>query len=383
MTPSRAQFRDPARYAAAVVSELASPLLRAYGTVRANRAATDPARWRRGLILGSGHIGDVLYRTCSLEQLARGLPLCTWSYLTTADGAEILRGNPAISHVLPLNRETAVDFVQPHSADSLRQHDFDVALCTDNIQHHRGLWLATQLGIPNRVAFAQKGFSGLATIPVITPRASWPAQIRAMINAVTGTTNMSGLRPSVYLDADDLMAARIEWNTLAYADASLTIAASVFSRQRLGAIAPSLFIALLRDVLDLCPGARILLTGTASEQSDLTAIARELGPRTLVRAGTLSLRGFAAFLALCDCFVGVDSGPRHLANAAGIPVFFVRNMAVPEIETGKYCDGEIDIAPPGQYLSDADAARSLKAVDFRRLASAIVTAAKQRHAALL
>jgi len=329
--------------------------------------------------MGSGHIGDVLYRTCSLEQLTRGLPACQWSYLTTHDGAEILRGNPAIADILAFNRETAADFVPPFSTKDLRAGNFDVVLCTDNIAHHRALWLSVRLGIPNRVAFVQKGFSALATIPVTTTRASWPEQIRIMVDKITGSTGTEPLRPHIYLNATDRAAAQSEWGDLANPDATLTIASAVTTRQQLGAPPQSLLHGILRSVLEQAPRARVVLTGTSADSQTLAQLAADLGPRALVSAGRLQLREFAAFLTLCDAFVGSDSGPRHLANAADIPVFFLRNMAVPEIEAGRYCETETDIAPPGQYLSRAEAARRLEAVDHRAIASAIVAAAVAQH----
>jgi len=379
MIPDSAQFRDRTHYLAAVATEVAAPLLRSYASARAHGVAVPPLEWRRGLIMGSGHIGDVLYRTCSLERLARGLPSCKWSYLTTRDGGEILQGNPALTEVLAFNRETAVDFVPPYSARELRAREFDVVLCTDNIAHHRALWLAARLGIPNRVAFVQKGFSGLATLPVVTARAPWPEQIRTMVDAITGTTDATPLRPRMYLGPADSNDAQLEWDNLPHPDASLTLAAAITTRQRLGTLPHSLLHGILRCVLEQAPRARVVLTGTSADAARLGAMAAALGPRALVSAGRLKLRSFSAFLTLCDAFVGADSGPRHLANAAGIPVFFVRNMGAPEIETGRYCDTEFDIAPPGEYLPQPAVTHSLESVDHRAVANAIIAAARARR----
>ncbi len=378
--PDRGQFRDTGRYLAAVASEVVAPVLRAYAGSRARGPVVTPREWRRGVIVGSGHIGDVLYRTCSLELLAHGLPQCRWTYVTTEDGAEVLLGNPALVEVLPFNRETASDFAPPYSAADLRTRDFDVALCTDNIEHHRALRMVTDIGIPNRVAFVQKGFSGLATVPIRPDRASWPAQFRTMVNCITALTDATPLRPRMYLTETDRSSARAEWESLPYSDASLTVSAAVTTRQRVGLIPRALFVAILRHVLEIRPETRIVLSGIKSDAAELQTVASELGARALVRPGTLSLRSFAAFLELCDGFLGPDSGPRHLANAAGIPVFFVRNLAAPEIETGRYCESETDIAPHGQYLSSADAARCLESVDPAYVAQALVAAAVQHRA---
>ncbi len=379
MIPDRAQFRDTTRYAAAVATEIVAPLLRAYAAFRVHGTATSPDAWRRGLIVGSGHIGDVLYRTCSLGHLIDGLPLCSWSYLTTRDGAAILRNTPRLGEVLPFNGDGATDFLRPHTRRELRERGFDVVLCTDNIQHHRCLSLAIQLGIPNRVAFVQKGFSGLTTYPVRTQRASWPAQIRAMFEQVTGSPDASELRPRLYIIPEERDAALREWNALPFGDAVITVVVSMTSRQSIGVFPTELFVSILRAVLQLCPGARVILTGTQSESAALNSVAAEIGSRVIVRAGTLPLREFAAFLSLCDVFLGADSGPRHLANAACVPVFFVRNLAVPEIEAGTYCGTETDIAPPGQYLSRTTAIGRLDGVDRNIVASAMIAAARRRQ----
>lgn len=291
--------------------------------------------------------------------------------------AQILRGNPALHEILPLCEAGAANSVTAAGLAQLRARNFDVVLCTDNIRHYEALQLSLALGIPNRVAFVQKGFSGLATVGVRTARASWPAQTREMVNVVTGTRDDSPLRPRIYLDSKDVAAADAAWAALPFPAAALTIATAVTTRQSVGLFPPLLFVAILRAVLRIEPDARILLAGASGDDATLHAVADELGPRAVVRAGTLALRTFADVVSRCNAFLGSDSGPRHLANAAAIPVFFVRNMSVPEIEAGRYCDTEIDIAPPGQYLSAAVTSRALDSIDVVAVASAVVAAARE------
>lgn len=376
MIPDRAQFRDTHRYLAAVASEMARPALRAYARARTGRAPSTPDTWRRGVILGAGHIGDVLYRTCSLQALHEGLPGCRWTYATTAAGAELLHGNPALDDVIVVDGPGALP-------ERLARERFDVALCSDNIEHHAGLMVALRARIPNRVAFGSKGLTGLATLAVPTPRASWPAQFQRMVRAVTGETPTWPLRPRVYLTDADCTIAERAWASLPFSDAPITIALAVTTRQRIGVFPLTLFRDVLLHVLAIEPRARLLLTGSAADQPALQDLAASVGPRAVI-AGPLGLRAFVALLQHCDAFLGSDSGPRHMANAAGIPVFFVRNMAVPEIEAGRYCETETDLAPPGQYLSPAANDAALATMDTAAAATAIVTAARARrsHAAL-
>lgn len=371
--PDRAQFRDTSRYLAAVASEIARPALRAYARAHSHGAATPPTTWRRGVILGAGHLGDVLYRTCSLEQLHAGLPECRWTYLTTPAGAELLRGNPALDGVIVDNGAGVTQ--------QLAGGRFDVALCSDNIQHYASLLSAVRAGIPNRVAFGSKGLTGLATIPVPVRRSSWPAQFQRMVSAVTGAARTWPLRPRVHVTDADEQEARAAWDALLLPDAPLTIAVAVTSRQRLGVFPLALFERILASVLEIEPRARAVLAGTAEDRAALDQLASDIGPRAVI-APTVGVRAFVALLRRCSAFLGSDSGPRHMANAAGIPVFFVRNMAVPEIEAGRYCDTEVDLAPPGQYLTAAQNIAALETVDTRSAAAALVGAARQRRATL-
>jgi len=378
MRPDRSQFRDAHRYLAAVASEVVRPALRAYARSRSRGAPTSPAQWRRGVILGATHIGDVLYRTCSLAQLHEGLPACRWTYVATSVGAELLAGNPALSDVLVVGDGDPT--LAQHLPQRLAQADFDVALCSDNIQHHTGLGTAVRAGMPNRVAFGSKGLTGLATVAVPVRRAPWPEQFAQMVRAVTSATEPWPLRPHVHLAESDAREAAAVFDTLPHPDASLTLAAAVTTRQRLGVFPPSLFAEILRRAVALEPSLRIVLTGSGDDRAALDAVATAVGDRATITAGALKVRATVALLSRCDAFLGSDSGPRHMANAAGIPVFFVRNMAVPEIEAGRYCDSEVDLAPPGQYLSAVANIAALERIDPSAAAVSLVAAARRRRA---
>ncbi|MCF7907849.1 MAG: glycosyltransferase family 9 protein [Candidatus Omnitrophica bacterium] len=63
----------------------------------------------------------------------------------------------------------------------------------------------------------------------------------------------------------------------------------------------------------------IVLIGATSEKEEAKELAAELGIIDLV--GTMSLRNLAAFMKYnCSAFVGLDSGPMHLASLFKIPV---------------------------------------------------------------
>lgn len=379
--PYRRDFRDRTNYLAAVASELAAPVLRRWANGRSRGTPAAPTEWRTGLIVGHGHIGDVLYRTCSLGALAGGLQRCRWSYLTTEAGAEVLRGNPALYDTLPWMSGVNPSSTGPSHVEALRTRQYDVILCTESVRHHTALRLALRLGIPNRVAFVHKGLSALVTYPVRLPHPmSRPAQFREMVASLTGMPIDEPLRPKVFPAPADHEAADIAWKRFGFAPHERVIACSMTTRQHTGRTPPQFFIDILQTVLERDPDVRIVLCGTLDDGRTLRTAADALGPRAVLCVGALSILGYAAFLQKCRAFFGSDSGPRHLANAAGIPVVFVRNLATSAVEAGTYCSTEWDAAPSGEYLTDAQIEIELGRVNRLGVAARLVKIAAATHA---
>ena len=67
-------------------------------------------------------------------------------------------------------------------------------------------------------------------------------------------------------------------------------------------------------------GGRILLLGGSGDRTRAQRICDEIGQGAENMAGSCSLPQTIALLKRCSLYVGDDSGPMHLASAAGIPV---------------------------------------------------------------
>jgi ADP-heptose:LPS heptosyltransferase len=370
----RSDFRDGSRYAIGVASELMAPVLRHIARRMSRGEPAAPATWRNALIVGNGHIGDVLYRTCALDALAAGLPSCRWSYLTTELGSEVLDGNPALYDALPWMLHASPGSVPRPHFEALRTRQFDAVLCTEGVNHETALWLALKLGVPNRVAFVHKGLSGLTTFPVRLPHPmSRPAQFRELVAQVTGRSVEGPLRPRIYPTPSDHAVAEAEWRRLGYKNGTRVIACSITTRQAIGKTPALFFRDVLREIVSLDPAIHIVMCGTLDDGPTLRATADAVGPQARLSVGQLSVRAYAAFLERCLGFFGSDSGPRHLANAAGIPVTFVRNLGTSSVEAGAYAPGEYDAAPEGsEYLSDAAIAEALRCVNPRVVAQRVL-----------
>jgi heptosyltransferase-2 len=347
---------------------MVAPLLRCSAQLHCG-AATPKATWRKGLLIGANHIGDILYRTSSLMQLAKGLPGCTWDILAPDPAAQVLEGNPAIRKI----HQMEIPSFESEGFMKLKQVQYDVAICYDTGMYTRPLLTATVLGIPNRVGYVHKGFSGLVTHPVaIKYPQSYPAYFRDLVAQLTLQETNWDLRPKVTLTDQDHRKAEALWSDLKLADDRPVLACFVTTRQPTGVWPLEKF----RETLELLHGsstAQIVLCGAAQDAEKLKLLQSSLSLPVSINAGRLELRALIAFLTKCHVVLSTDSGPRHLANAAGVPVVFVRNPWFSSKEAGIYCpDSEYDMAPDLEFVIPKNQGAYWQNVTVEAVASKVV-----------
>jgi ADP-heptose:LPS heptosyltransferase len=122
------------------------------------------------------------------------------------------------------------------------------------------------------------------------------------------------------------------------------------------------------------PGFTVVFCGTAGDRPVLEKARTAWQGKSFVMAGDLSLLGVVLLLQKCRAVVTTDSGPRHLSNASGVPVYFVRNPWFSPIEAGVYCpETEYDGAPvTGQIAPELQKAW-FEEVDLAAMASHLAT----------
>ncbi len=360
----------------AVFSEWFAGGLAAYAKRRVRREPTPRTEWKRILITGDNHVGDVLIRTPSLPALRKGFPRAELFFLTSTSSAPLLERNPNLDHVLAYANTDSPFEISPEHQQRLRGLGFDATLITNPVRYWPYLKLAIDLGIPNRVAFTHKGLSGWVTHPVpINFPDKIPAYVRAFVAHLTNAAPSWSLRPQIFLQEQDFAEAENASRSLGLSDQA-TVAAFFCTARQTAELWPAERWAecmrLLRRKLD----SEIVLIGTAADQNHLTTVAARSGVPCLLMAGTLGLRGLAAFLGKCTVIVCPDSGSRHLGNAANTPVVFLRNLAVLQEEEAPYCETDRDaIETPSGRLSRAKQREVLRTVSAEHVSTLAVAQA--------
>ena len=330
-----ATFRHWRNLFAARTSEWASPLLKGAAAFRSRARPTPPASWRRGILLGADHIGDVLYNTASLPALAEAFPECQWHYVVSAPAREILAHNPFIKSCV-----SSPEMLGP----------VDVAICYNSGGYWRELIRATKGGIPNRVGYVHKGFSALVTYPIeINYPQPYPAYFRDLIARLTALSPAWSLRPQVFPSREDEERAQTLWQELALDPTRPVLACFVTSRQSAGVWPPEKFgLAIQR--IEKERDIQTILLGAPEDLPVLEDLKRTFNLNSRVAAGRLHLLSLVCFLKKCAAVLSTDSGPRHLANAAGVRVIYVRNISFSKVEAGRYCETEFDLAPDVEFV---------------------------------
>ncbi|HSY82243.1 MAG TPA: glycosyltransferase family 9 protein [Gemmatimonadaceae bacterium] len=348
----------------AYCSEIVGPLLRVAARMRADGPPTPPATWRRVVILGSSHIGDVLYRTSSLAALRRAFPDAHITYACASDTRALLDTNPDIDAVLALDDDERSWPWSERVRSMFRAQRFDAALCTNHHVYHADLMLAAVSGIPNRVAFVHKGFSGLATVPIPGnfPRPS-PMYFRSMVASLAGTAPDWPLDPVLHLTAQDRAEADAAMAEMALDEGRITVACTLTVRQQATLVWPAEQYLVALEALNRVMPLQVAFCGSQGDAALLHGVAARASFPSRVLAGRLGLRALGVFLSRCDGLLAADSGPRHIANAVRTPVVFIRSLSASRAESGQYSDNEIDLAPEGDFLPLAEQGVRLSRID--------------------
>jgi ADP-heptose:LPS heptosyltransferase len=375
--PRRSAYAETSKYLLGVASEVAAPLLRLGAVALCGATATPPSEWRRGIILGENHIGDVLFRTPSLPHLQRLLPDCEWTYLAAPHAVEILRGNPHVTRTVAARRSATRWHVDKQTVADLRRGSFDVALCTGAKAHYLDIALAIALRIPNRVGFTHKGLSGLVNHPVPTDHPiPLAAYFRTMVAHLGGVRPDWELRPRVYASDGDVAAADEAWGELGLG-ARPVVACTLTAHQRGHTWPADEYVAALRLVRASSP-VDVVLCGSAADRPFLESVAARADFACGVAAGGLGLRAFAMFLQRCAALLATDSGPRHIANAVGTPVVYIRDIWNPRVEAGSYCSTDIDATPDAlEFVPVSRQADALRQIAPEAVAERVLSVLRQ------
>ena len=121
------------------------------------------------------------------------------------------------------------------------------------------------------------------------------------------------------------------------------------------------FAQLVEGLRAAYPQAAFVVTGDALARESAARLRQRCGDCVSSLAGELSLRQTAAVLAAVDLYVGVDTGPTHLAGAVGAPMVALyhaaypgRNLSPRQHPQGRFIEHPLTGSPEARHADMAE-----------------------------
>ncbi len=278
---------------------------------------------KRILIIRSDRFGEFLLALSAVKLVRDNFPQSLISLLARKPNFELIRGINFIDKFIEYDDQAFSGFSGAFKlAKQLRKENFDCVLVLNpKKEFHLASFLA---GIPVRVGYDRKwgwclnrkikdlkyleqkheveyniALASLICKNSFIPEVNFP---------VDGKESLNFLKEKVDLSKKYIVLHSFTSNPLKKV-------AGQFWRNLAGE--------LKRESIDL------VLIGSSQEKEEAIALAKEIGAVSL--AGNLSLRNLASFFKYnCRAFIGLDSGPLHLASLLKLPVVGLYNVSNPK-----------------------------------------------------
>ncbi len=272
---------------------------------------------KRILVFGVNWLGDVLFSTPVMRSLKEAFPGSFVACLVPPRCVPLLQGNPSVDEILPFDERTsdrgplrALRLVR-----ALRRRRFDCVFLLHR-SFTRAL-LSALAGIPQRVGFQAKNRSWLLTQPLEAPQIDAVHRIDYYLEVLSRAgVAVTARTPEIFVSDEEKTAARSFLQSRLVSAPGPLIGINPGGNWGPKRWPKESWALLARRLAREC-NARIVISGGAQDQRLAREIAGGISPAPVIACGELSLRIFIAMTTLLDCLVSADSGPLHIANAAG------------------------------------------------------------------
>jgi ADP-heptose:LPS heptosyltransferase len=303
---------------------------------------------RKLLLIRPDHLGDLLMLTPALASLRKALPQAEITVMVSPAGAASLENNPDIDRLIRcdfpgMTRQTKSNPLAPYlyaleQSRQLRARGYDAAINFRD-DYWWGALLLYLADIPVRVGYRWPESHRFLTheAPLVESSDGLPISgpfTRSPRHSVAVNLNLARRLLKLYHRPLDLTEAdtRLHFQPSVEDERFIRLQLSewgIEKGQKLVAIHPGTGATLklwtvkgfaaVADALALKYGLRVVFTGGAAENGLIDSIlaACQTEPLHLDSSGWWGR--LAALFARCDLVIGLDSGPLHLAVAAGTP----------------------------------------------------------------
>jgi predicted lipopolysaccharide heptosyltransferase III len=271
---------------------------------------------RNVLAIKLRYLGDVLLATPTLHALKAAFPAARLSVLVNRGTEDILRGNPHVDEIIPLDRGSL--YQQGRFVWEIRRRRFDTVV--DLTDGDRAALLTRSSGAAVRIGFnAERRWTGRCYTTVVSGEAGAHRIERDLAAlAPLGVAAREHVPRLWLMPEDDGNVERLVHEVGLPTNAPWVVI-QPGARYWFKAWPVERF-AELADRLHDRFGCHVLVGGSPQEASLTQSVVRLAKTRLVSIAGRSDVRTLAALLKRSALFVGNDTGAMHIAAAVGTPV---------------------------------------------------------------
>ena len=280
----------------------------------------------RILIVKLGSIGDIVHTLPALAALRAGLPNAEISWVAERSSAEILKDNPVLDRLIEVDTKALRRGLMSgetlraprQQLRRLRASAFDIALDFQGLI--KSASIARLSGARRVFGYARAGLREPASTVFLSKRIAVPPHTHVIRKALLLVQGALGISPPPELSfpmgiardaqAEAERAAEVAGGNYAILNPGGGWPTKLWSAEKFGA---------LSDLLWTSYGMRSLVTYGPGEQ-DLAETVQRSSRSQKATPVNLSLKGFYSLAQRARVYIGGDTGPTHLAVAAGAPV---------------------------------------------------------------
>ena len=281
----------------------------------------------RILFVKLGAIGDIVHALPALAEVRRAYPNAAIDWVAEAKSAEILRDSPAIDRLIEVDTHSIRQLRSPESlikeirrqAGPLRDGGYDTAIDLQGLL--KSALIAKVSGAKQRWGFDRAGLKEPAAGLMYTDRVTTDRGInvidknRQLVRGALGIGNDLGDLAfpigtgAEHLAEADAIAAKVTGDFILLNPAGGWVT-KLWPAENYGRLAERIWNEL---------GLASIVT-TAPDEKALAARVKEFSGNAEVILAEPSLKGFYELAKKAAAYVGGDTGPTHIAVAAGAPI---------------------------------------------------------------
>ncbi len=296
------------------------------------------------LLARRSSIGDIVLAMPTLVALRRGFPDAYIAWMVDSRFREIVEGHDCLDEVIPVPRypgHPSLRFVQEtiQSIRVLRERKFDITIDLHGLLKSSALCLLS--GAPRRIGFddERREFNWLCTNERAPGNSSRHAVDRYLMMAeyLNCPTRPVEFHLPIAEASQKWADQFIKENRLT--DDQPLVGLNLGARQPHRRWPPQYF-AQLAETLYHDEQAHCVLLGAPEDRNIAELVRQQLTVPVIDAVGQTTLGQLPALIRRCDVVVSADSGPMHIAVAAGVPTVALFGPSFPHL-TGPYGDNNI------------------------------------------